>query len=242
MVLFQAQKIHNLEKEIATLKKEVTIQRNMGLARERELLNTVEVLQANLGTCKENLSKVVLEKQHLESKYSRLSEDFSVLHKESDQKKADYFCLENEVKNCQKYIERNKELKTAYEVRLKEILLLGELLRKYKEMASPHSDYRYLMDQLEDCRLTAEEEIRLLRGSLESVKSQQEAGNGTISDLMKRLEKREAIIELERKGFKEKEQEHQQQLRVSFLIRQNSHCYIILTNKSFEISHVFVSQ
>lgn len=209
-----AQKIHNLEKEIASLRKEVTIQRNMGLARERELLNTLEGLESNLKAYKKDVSDLNREKTQVDSKWIRLSEEFMALHKESDQKKADYVSMENEVKICQKYIEKNKELKTAYETRLKEILLLGELLRKYKEVMAHPSENRYLLEQLEDYRHTAEEENRGLRSMLESVKSQQEAANGTISDLMKRLEKREAIIELQRKDMQEKEQEHHLQFQV----------------------------
>lgn len=190
----------------------------MGLARERDLLNTVEVMESKLEGYRKDVADLTREKAQLESKYTRLSEEMATLHKESDQKKADYFGLENEVKNCQKYIERNKELKTAYETRLRDILLLGELLRKYKEVMTPPSECRYLMEQLEDFRLTSEEEVRGLRSMLESVKSQQEAANGTIADLMKRLEKREAIIELQRKDFQEKEQEHQLQLHVSIYI------------------------
>ncbi|ODN00087.1 Hamartin, partial [Orchesella cincta] len=206
------QKIHNLEKEIASLKKEVTIQRNVGLVKERELLNTIEGLEGKLERHKKDISILIQDKSHLESKFSLLQEEFSILQKESDQKKADFFSLENEVKNCQKYIERNKELKTAYEARLKEILVLGELLRRYKEITTPPSECGYLVEQMEACRQTHDEEIRGLRTLLETVMSQQEASNGTISDLKKRLEKREAIIELQRKDMQEKEQEHHLQL------------------------------
>jgi hypothetical protein len=92
---------------------------------------------------------------------------------------------------------------------------LGELLRKYKEIVTAPSEYRYLLEQLDDYRMTSEEEVRGLRSLLENAKSQQEAANGTISDLMKRLEKREAIIELQRKDAQEKEQENQ--LRITAL-------------------------
>jgi len=67
--------------------------------------------------------------------------------------------LENEIKDCKKYVTLNAQLKSAYETQQKDVILLGELYRKQQEMLSSLESNRYVLHEMEDLRLTCEHEI-----------------------------------------------------------------------------------
>jgi len=187
----------------------------MGLSKEKELQGVISDIETKLECYRNQISEFRDDKSQMDFKYSRLHEDFSALQKESDQKKADLFYLENEIKHLQKYLETNSELRMAYEISQKEILLLGELLRRHQECCGPSTDsQRYLKEEMEDLRQTCEEEIRGLKNMLDSKMSQCEVACGTINDLEKKLEKREAIIMEQNQKLQDNVVEYQAQLEV----------------------------
>jgi len=197
------------------LKKEVTNQRSMGLSRENDLKETVADMESKLEGSRRLVSELKEEKSQMEIKFVRLQERFLALEKESDQKKADLFSLENEIKHLQRYLGVNAELRMAYEASQKEILLLGELVRRaHESLDNPGETQKYLREEMEDLKHTCEEEIRGLRIMLENKMSQCEVASGMINDLEKKLEKREAIIMEQDKNYKEIALEHQAQMQV----------------------------
>lgn len=99
------------------LKQEVMTQRSMALGREKDLDIKVLDLERKLETYRLQLSDIQDEKSQIEIKYSQLQEEYIILLKESDQKKADLFSRENEIKHLQKYLDINNELKSAYDTR-----------------------------------------------------------------------------------------------------------------------------
>jgi hypothetical protein len=57
-------------------------------------------------------------------------------------------------------VEANAELRAEYETAQKEILLLGELYRRQQEILSGFDSNRYIEHEMEDLRLTYEDEIK----------------------------------------------------------------------------------
>jgi len=68
--------------------------------------------------------------------------------------------LESEIHHCKKYVEINGALKAAYETAQKEILMLGELYRRQEEVLLSLEPNRYLAYEIEDLRLTFEDELK----------------------------------------------------------------------------------
>jgi chromosome segregation ATPase len=187
----------------------------MGLNKEKELREIVTDMEYKLEANRKQISDLKDDRSQLELKFVRLQEQSKALEKESDQKKADLFSLENEIKHLQRYLEINSDLRLAYDMSQKEIMLLGELLRRHQESQDPPiENQRYLREEMEDLRQTCEEEIRGLRSMLESKMSQCEVAAGMINDLEKKLEKREAIIMEQKQNLLDAVTEHQTQLAV----------------------------
>lgn len=179
-----------MEKDIVLLKQEVVTQRNMALVREKDLDSKISALEKKLETYRVELSQLKDSKCHAEIENNLLQEKYLALQKESDQKKADLFSLENEIKYLQKYLDLNSELKSAYDVSQKEILLLGELLRYQQEAKANYSNNspdtrRYYQEEMDDVRQTCAEEIRGFKNALESKMSQCEALSGVSFDFFK---------------------------------------------------------
>jgi len=154
------------------------------------------------------------QKGELEKSYNDLNETKSALQKELDQRKADAFLLESEIKHLKRSIDMNNELKSAYETSQKEIIILGELLRVYHENSNPALDRnRYVREEMDQLRAAYEDELRGFKNMLDSKISQCEATSATIQDLEKKLGKREAIIIDQKNIMAEKEKEHRESLQ-----------------------------
>ena len=158
---------------------------------------------------------------------------------ESDQRKADIFQLESEVKHCKKFVDVNNELRAAFEASQKEILLLGELARRQQEVIANHEPHRYLLHEMEDLRLTCEDEIRSnhkthlrarapqprilmliapplagLKNILESKSSQAEAALGLIQNLESQIAKKDAVLAEQKKLLQDSSAVYEIQLKV----------------------------
>ncbi|OXA54586.1 Hamartin [Folsomia candida] len=230
---------HNLEKDIVLLKQEVVTQRNMALVREKDLDSKISALEKKLETYRVELSQLKDSKCHAEIENNLLQEKYLALQKESDQKKADLFSLENEIKYLQKYLDLNSELKSAYDVSQKEILLLGELLRYQQEAKANYSNNspdtrRYYQEEMDDVRQTCAEEIRGFKNALESKMSQCEALSGMIQDLEKKLEKREAIIMEQKLGLQEAARDHTEKLKEY----QNKYEFVKACNHKLDLENL----
>jgi len=73
--------MHSMEKELAILKKEVTLQRNQGLAKEKELQQDIIGLEKQVEGLKKQQAALRSEKEMVDTKFSKMRDEFQVIQK-----------------------------------------------------------------------------------------------------------------------------------------------------------------
>ena len=73
-----------MEKELTSLAKEVLIQRNQSLAKEKELHQCINDLEIKVGSLKKEINLLQEEKSSIHSKFSKIKDEYQVLQKVSN--------------------------------------------------------------------------------------------------------------------------------------------------------------
>lgn len=146
--------------------------------------------------------------------------------KEFQQVEGMLFSLGNELKEATAQASAGEQLKSQVEYLQKELILMGELLQKYREKIS-----HFTLQSDEKNSILHEyyvEEVRNLNGLVDLKTSALEAGKNRINELEVLLAKKDSLIADQKRALKTVKEECQEQLEVRCTSMNNSRSSLFL--------------
>lgn len=212
---------HNsaLRDQLALLSKDVEcitkdLEKNKAESRQSEarLQERIKQWQDKYVVSENQNRELKAENERLSCELSQSKQSAATSTKEFQQVEAMLFSLGNELKEATAQASAGEQLKSQVEYLQKELILMGELLQKYREKISHFS-----LQSDEKYSITQEyyvEEVRNLNGMVDLKVSALEASKNRVNELEALLAKKDALIADQKRALKTVKEECQEQLEV----------------------------